>query len=136
MPDLRRLLTLTFVLALTACEGSSGYEIPPQSWHDFDIVVETRPAPVREGMNEFLVIATSPRGLPVSDLVISLRASPQFPWHQAMQDGHSGVYRTAIPLRADDTHVLVQIRQKKTQTVLQYSLLPPVKSASPAANGG
>ena len=136
MPDIRRLLILSFVLALTACENSSGFSIPPQTWHDFDIAVETRPTPVRAGMNEFLVIATSHRGLPVSDLVISLRVSPQFPWHQAIQDGHSGVYRTAIPLRADDTHVLVQVRQKKTQTVLQYSLLPPVSSASPPVNGG
>ena len=136
MADLRRLLILLPALLLASCESDSGFSIPPQTWHDFDIVLETRPTPVRPGMNEFLVMATSRRGLPVSDLVISLRVSAQNPWHQAIQDGHSGVYRTALSLQAGDTHILMQVRQKKTETVLQYSLLPPVRIGNPPANGG
>ena len=87
-------------------------------------MLETRPEPVKTGMNEFLVIATLPSGLPVSDMIVSLRTSDQDPWRQAIQDGHTGVYRTALLIRAGETTVTVQLRQKDTEGLLVYQLRP------------
>lgn len=111
------------LLALTACSSEPGVSIPPQQWKDFEIRVESRPPIPQPGMNEFLVIATETRGRPVHDLVVSLRASEDKPWRQAIQDGLSGVYRRALPVQNPQTQRLtVQLRQGTDETVLSFPL--------------
>ena len=86
--------------------------LEPQKWGNVIFEVESRPAPVRVGMNEFLVIATEERGRPVHDLIVSMRASGEQKWHQAIQDGLSGVYRRAIRVPSN-AHALTLLVQRK-----------------------
>ena len=113
------------VVLLTACSGPDPrYQMAPQKWNDVVIKVESRPTPVRPGMNEFLVLATLERGKPVHDLIISLRAAAELEWQQAIQDGHSGVYRRA--LRVPGTPILyIQLRKKMSEetTVLEFPIV-------------
>lgn len=117
-------------LLLAACGAPEGvYQIPAQKWGDTVIKVESQPAPVVAGMNEFLVLATLERGRPVHDLVVSLRSSDEQPWQQAIQDGFSGVYRKAINVPAGVTQLQVQLRKKRTEdeVVLTFPLFPPAR---------
>lgn len=118
---------LIFILLalLTACSGTApGARIPTQEWQNIVIEVQTRPEPIEPGMNEFLILATEERGRPVHDLVVSVRTRQNEPWHQAIQDGFSGVYRRAMDVAASDTEVAVQIRRKETEetTELHFPL--------------
>ncbi len=114
-------------LVLLACSSEEGAQnrIPPQYWGDVQVRLETRPEPVRPGgMNEFLVIATQKRGLPAYDMVVSLRTSGGEVWRQAIEDGESGVYRRALPVRPTDRVLEVQLRKARgtAQTVLRFPL--------------
>ncbi len=107
---MRILIVALAALLLAACSApEGGYQIPAQKWEDVVIKVESQPAPVVAGMNEFLVLATLERGKPVHDLIVSLRSGEEQPWHQAIQDGHSGVYRKAIDVPAGAFHPQVTI---------------------------
>ena len=123
---MRLLLVGGLCLVLLAC--SSGEDerirIPPQYWGDVQVRLETRPEPVRPGMNEFLVIATQKRGLPAYDMVVSLRTSNGAVWRQAIEDGESGVYRRALAVRPTDRVLEVQLRKARetTETVLRFPL--------------
>jgi len=116
------LLFLTGLL-LQACSDSDVPRLPPQQWQGLEIVLETRPLRVRPGMNEFLVIATTPRGLPGHDMVVSLRMSAKDDWHQTIQDGHSGVFRRAIKVGPGQGSVFVQLKRGEEFTVLEFPLL-------------
>jgi len=77
---------------------------------------------MRPGMNELLVLATGRRGLPVADMVVSLRTSEQEPWRQGIQDGESGVFRRAVQMEPGDTQVFVRLQRGKAETVLAYPI--------------
>jgi len=114
---------LLVVLLLQACSDRDVPRMPAQQWQELNIVLQTRPLQLRPGMNEFLVIATDNRGLPGDDMVVSLRTNAAEPWSQSIQDGHSGVYRRAIKVRAGQRSVMLQLKRGKEQTVLEYPLL-------------
>jgi len=116
---------LALTLLLQGCSGSGNSpEIAAQHWGDAEIDVQTRPLQVRPGMVEFLIIATTARGLPVHDMVVSIRMDDADAWSQTIQDGHSGVYRRAIRVAAGQDMVYVQLRRGQEQVTLDYSLRP------------
>ena len=109
---MRRILLALIAVMVGACsEPDPRYLIQPQKWNDIVIEVESRPTPIRPGMNEFLVIATLEHGKPVPDLIVSLRAEPNDEWQQAIQDGYSGVYRRALRLPGTP-NLYVQLRSQ------------------------
>lgn len=121
---------------LTACSGAGpAARIPTQQWQNMVVEVQTRPEPVQPGMNEFLVLVTEERGRPVYDLIISMRVRADEPWRQAIQDGHSGVYRRALGLVASDAELALQIQRKSdnTGTELYFSLVPTAQVPSSEA---
>lgn len=103
-------------LVLAGCsEPDVKFQIPVQKWEDTVIEVQTRPTPARPGMNEFLILATLERGKPVHNLVISLRGDESHAWQQAIQDGHSGVYRKAVNIPESSHHLYVKLRKKRSE---------------------
>ncbi len=130
---MRRLVCLLgAALLLSACGDENAVRLGPQHWDDTRFVVETRPSPVRRGMTEFIVIATRGSARPGVGYVISLRTRPEESWHQAIQDGFTGVYRRAIWVedpQHDSLQVLVRKSAKKIdegarETVLSFPLQP------------
>ncbi len=124
---MKQFVIALFVLCLSACSAPEEYvPIPVQNWDGTLIEIQTRPAPVSAGMNEFLVIATLERGKPVHDLIVSLRASDAQEWKQAIQDGHSGVYRKAVMVPKGARYIYVDLRKKRSEdaTELKFDLYP------------
>lgn len=131
---MKTLIVALLALTLLACSAPEGeYQIPAQKWDDVVVVIQSRPTPVATGMNEFLVLATLERGKPVHDLIVSLRSSEEQPWQQAIQDGHSGVYRKAVNVPAGVTELQVQLRKKRTEneSVLSFPLFPEQRVPAP-----
>ncbi len=119
---MKRLLPLIASLLLSAC-GGEPYVLGPQVWDNVQIQVETRPSPPTAGMTEFLVIATNSNRTQAHDLVVSLRMSPTAEWKQAIQDGHVGVYRTALRV-ADLRHDVLQVQLRRRSGALGELLFP------------
>ncbi len=112
---MRAWIVAGLALGLAACGAPPAeYVIPAQKWNDVVIEVETRPIPPKVGMNEFLILTTLERGKPVPDLLVSLRTDPQGEWRQAIQDGHSGVHRRAIPIQSVPATLYLELRRKRT----------------------
>ena len=112
-----------FLLVLLAgCSGNERFRLPVQHWKDIQITVETRPEPVQVGMNEFIVMTTDSRGVPVADLVIAIRTGQSGKWRQCIQDGHSGVYRKAIAVRHKGDALTVQLRRRDEQAEFTFPL--------------
>ncbi len=129
---------LCTVLLLVSC-GASKSRLPVQEWQGVTIGVETRPAPVVVGMNEFLVSARGARGAvydllmsargargAVYDLLIFIRVGDNDPWIQSIQDGHTGVYRRALRVGAGQYTLQVRVRRAGQETVLNFALPEPV----------
>lgn len=109
------------VLVLTACgRGGEVTGPPPQQWGNASIAVQTRPAPPRVGMNEFLVIGTESGGKPAWNMIVMLRTGADENWRQAIQDGESGVYRKALPLDPGQQILHVLLRRGGEETVLEF----------------
>lgn len=120
---------------LGACSAGSGPQIAPQQWGRNQVSVETRPAPVRQGMNEFLVLVTAPGRLPVYDLMVELRLEGSAAWGQAIQDGDTGVFRKALRVRGSGPQRLyVRLRPKQGQ-VTQLEFRVPAQSDAGATSG-
>jgi hypothetical protein len=127
-----RSLFLFFVLAgfLSACSDEQAVILGPQQWQDLGIRVETRPSPLRVGMNEFIVIASRDEYKPGVGLVVQLRVGENGKWRQAIQDGFTGVYRRAVQVDDPATQTLfVHLRRSKSDdknddTVLAFPLRP------------
>lgn len=101
-------------LYLVACSTEEPYRLEPQKWEDTIVEIETRPSPPQAGMNEFILIATRDRSMPVNNLIVSIRSNESQNWKQAIQDGYTGVYRTAILVEDPAANVLqVQLRETK-----------------------
>ena len=114
----KRVLLILFVLTLASCADEQAVLLGPQQWQDLEFVVETRPSPVRTGMNEFVVIASREVYKPGVGLIVDIRAHEKIAWRQAIQDGFTGVYRRAIRVNNPQTDVLaVHVRRdKKSQS--------------------
>ena len=94
------------LVMLAACSDEAAVTLGPQQWQDFSFVVESRPSPLRVGMNEFIVIVNREGYKPGVGLIVSLRADDKAEWRQAIQDGFSGVYRRAIQVNNPQSDVL------------------------------
>ncbi len=114
---------LCAVLLLGAC-GADRTRLPVQEWQGVTVGVETRPAPVVMGMNEFLVSARGARGA-AHDLLVSIRMGDDQPWTQAIQDGRTGVYRRALEVRGPNPVLQVQVKRAGQETVLSFALPAP-----------
>jgi len=95
-------------------------EIPTtqfQEMGDYSFRLESRPPHVTAGMNEFLLVGNFKKKFRAYDLIISYRIGPTGKWNQAIQDGHTGVYRKAMRVADPESDVLyVYVKQsKKTQ---------------------
>ncbi|NOY72163.1 MAG: hypothetical protein GXP14_07265 [Gammaproteobacteria bacterium] len=119
----RMFYSVCMLLILTSCSLSGTGMYPQQTWKDLTIHVETRPAPLIKGTNEFLVYATINARQPGSDLIVSIKERGSKKWHQAIQDGHVGVYRRAILIQNPKTNVLqVRIKRDKEVGLLEFAL--------------
>jgi hypothetical protein len=116
------LIMLVPALLIACSRGPVSGALPPQQWGNVSVAVEISPAPPAAGMNEFLVIATDASGRPAWNMVVSLRAGTEDDWHQAIQDGESGVYRKAIALRPGPQTLYVELKRAGEETVLEYAL--------------
>ncbi|MDP1708378.1 MAG: hypothetical protein Q8L89_04860 [Gammaproteobacteria bacterium] len=116
--------TALLCLLLLAC--GAGSRLPTQVWQDVTVGLETRPAPVVAGMNEFLVSAVRPTGAAEYNLLVFIRMDDDQPWVQAIQDGHTGVFRRAIAVRGDAPHTLrVRLVRAGQEGALAFELPPP-----------
>ena len=117
------IVLLATLVAACAREDASPY--PKQSWEDITVEIQTRPLRIEQpGMIEFLVIATrsQPRG-PAHNLLVTIRIDEEGNWHQAIQDGHLGVYRRALPVRDPKSDVLsVRIQYDNREGLLRFPL--------------
>ncbi len=116
---------LATVLVLAACgdHENPAQVIAPQRWNDLQVQIETRPSPPQAGVDEVLVILAAPRGVITYDNVVSLRTSDADEWIQAIQDGHSGVFRRIVELAPGERSTLqVQVRHESNQAVLRFPL--------------
>ncbi len=113
---------------LSACSNEQSVILGPQQWQDLGFRVETRPSPLRVGMNEFIVIASREEYKPGVGLVVMLRVGEDKEWRQAIQDGFTGVYRRAVKVDDPATQSLaVHVRRAKSddkndETVLFFPL--------------
>jgi hypothetical protein len=125
---MKRLIVTLLLLLLSAC-GSEAWAPAPQSWEDITVSIETRPSPVRSGMNEFLVIANRQQKGFMSDLLVHIRTDGSG-WRQAIPDGALGVFRRALPVDDPATdHLHVRLMRKGKETELLFSLAPEANAA-------
>lgn len=125
---MKRLTVMLILLLLGGC-GSEAWSPAPQSWGDITVTIETRPSPVRSGMNEFLVIANRQQKGFMSDLLVHIRTDGS-EWRQAIPDGALGVFRRALPVEdpaTDHLHVLLKRKGKEMEMV--FSLAPDANVA-------
>ena len=119
------LLSGLMASALIACADKNAVTLGPQQWENLTFRIETRPSPLRVGMNEFIVIANRDGSFPGVDLVIMLRVGEEGNWRQAIQDGFSGVYRRSVQVDDPLTQSLsVHVRRSKLEgeTLLSFPL--------------
>ena len=125
------LLAAALATALAGCGGSGGEsggtQLAVQHLGAVEVNVETRPSPPVYGMNEVLVMLSTARGRPVSDVVVSVRGNGDDQWRQAIQDGLVGVYRRAIRISpGSGPQVVVKIEHDGRVDELVFPL-PPVQ---------
>jgi hypothetical protein len=116
------------VAGLASCSsGEDASQIGVRSWGTYDVAVEVRPSPPRPGHNEVVVIITGEHHRPVYDALVAVRADPDQPWVQAIEDGHVGVYRRAVVFgRGPAASLQVRLQRADAQSVLEFpvSLAP------------
>lgn len=117
-------LALALCLAALAACADQDSQAPPQYWKGVEVTIESRPTPPRLGMNEILVVATRPHRQAEHALLVSIRMREDQPWVQAIQDGHTGIFRRAIAMREPGPQTLwVRLQGKTGETVLRFSLV-------------
>jgi len=119
-------------LLLSSCSADEQAWSPaPQSWQDMSIRVETQPSPVRQGMNEFILIANRQQRGFVNDLLVHVRTEDSG-WRQAIPDGALGVFRKALPVRdVQDDHLYVRLTRRGQQGEMTFALAPPGEQGQP-----
>ena len=142
---MNKLIFLCIIAILSACTT----EIPTTAttkWGDYTFRLEARPPIITKGMVELLTIVDFQENLRGWDLILYYRIGPTGRWVQAIQDGHTGVYRRAMKIKDPETDVLyLHVKknqtpeekvknQKRQETVitypLNYSTAAPSKSGS------
>jgi len=111
---MRYLRVIAFCILLAGCGHEKDAYLPPeQVWNGWHVRVEVRPEPLRQGMNEFLIMISDAHGVrPMKGMLVKIRTSIS-KWIQAMPDGAVGVYRRALPVREAANAVLyVRIREE------------------------
>jgi hypothetical protein len=104
------LVLVSFLLASGCTDNAQ--RLPAQNWKNITITIETRPPTLQKGMNEFLVIANEDQRRVADNLVVTLQIKGQEKRHQAIQDGHVGVYRRAISVNDPKNDVLIVTIQR------------------------
>ena len=122
MIDVARYAIAAVLCTLLFACGAERSRLPTQEWQDVVVGVETRPAPVVIGMNEFLVSATRKTGGAEYDLLVFIRMHESEPWTQSIQDGRTGVYRRAIAVGAVPQTLQVRVKRAGQETVLMFPL--------------
>ena len=123
-------LLVVFVGLLSACTDEQAVMLGPQQWEDLGIKVETRPSPIRVGMNEFIVIASRDEYKPGVGLVVNIRVGDNAKWRQAIQDGFTGVYRRAV--RVDDPATQsLKVHLRRTEGDGETELVFPLNQKPP-----
>lgn len=119
---LRHVALCGALLLLSSCSSGDDWDPAPQAWQDFSVRIETRPSPVRQGMNEFLVIASRQQHGFTSDLVVRIRTEDS-DWIQAFPDGALGVYRRALMVKDPiHDHLYVRLERRGQNGELVYPL--------------
>ena len=122
MKKLFVLILLTISLLIAGC-AENAQRLPTQTWENLYVTIETRPPTVQKGMNEFLVIVNEDQKRVANDLIVTLQIKGQTKRHQAIQDGHVGVYRRAVNVINPDTDVLlVEIQREDETGFLEFRL--------------
>jgi len=119
-------------LGLSSCSANEQAWSPAaQSWQDMSIRVETQPTPVRQGMNEFILIANRQQRGFVNDLLVEVHTENSG-WKQAMPDGALGVFRRALPVRdVQNDHLYVRLTRRGQHGEMIFALAPPRAPAQP-----
>ena len=140
---MKKILSLIILLFLASCTT----EIPTtqfQEWGEYSFRLESRPPVIKEGMNEFLFVGNFKDRFRAFDLIVSFRIGESGKWNQAIQDGHTGVYRRAMMVRDVSKDILfVRVKQNKNKMMsdepkedevfqfpLNYSSSPESKSGT------
>lgn len=126
-----RIGLIVLLALLSGCTGEAVVRYGPQQWNETQFVVETRPSPVQAGMNEFIVIATRDDARPGVNFVVSLRIGELGEWHQAIQDGYTGVYRRAVRV-VDPASDVLTVKVRESRGVAETTLYFPLGKPSPA----
>lgn len=133
---MKLILLLVIAWLLVGCAPEYSPTLPDQQWQDITVHIEARPTPLQPGTSEFWVILNDPRGLPVFDVIVNLRADAG-EWQQAIQDGHTGVYRRAVLVKDPPTaNLTVRLRRREQAGELVYPLAPIAVNAGPVSAGG
>jgi len=129
---LKACVLFTAVSLLAACSSDQQtWTPPPQQWQNMSIRIETRPTMIREGMNEFLVIANRQQSGFSSDLMVDVRTEYS-DWKQAMPDGALGVFRRALPVKdVQHDHLYVRLVRKGQQREMMFALAPTKGAKKP-----
>jgi len=110
---MKKIILLISFLFVASCTN----EIPTtqfQEWGEYSFRLESRPPHVKPGMNEFLLVGNFKKKFRAYDLIVYYRMGPTGKWNQAIQDGHTGVYRKALRVTNVETDVLyVHVKQNK-----------------------
>lgn len=86
--------------------------------------IETQPTPIRQGMNEFILIANHQQRGFVNDLLVEVHTE-QSGWKQAIPDGALGVFRKALPVQnVQHDHLYVRLTRRGKHHEMIFSLAP------------
>ena len=122
----RALLGAAIPLLLAAC-GSDEAQMAVKHYGNYTVAIETRPSPIEAGVDEVVVVITGIRHRPLWDALVRLRALPNANWVQAIEDGHTGVYRRAVdfgvPTPTGPLHVEIEENGKATEIDFPLSLI-------------
>ena len=139
---MKKIILLLAVLFIASCTT----EIPTtqfQEWGEYSFRLESRPPQIKPGMNEFLLIGNFKKKFRAYDLIVSFRIGPVGKWSQAIQDGHTGVYRKAMRVTSVEKDVLyVYVKQSKKNMMTEKPIgeqvfeFPLNYSSSPASKSG
>ena len=110
---MKNLIAVLFLsLLVAACTG----DVPRsevKQWKEYTFYLESRPPVIIKGMNELLFLGNYKQKGRAHSLIVNFRMGPEGKWIQAMQDGHTGVYRRAMMVNDPETDVLyVHVKEK------------------------
>jgi len=111
---MNKLILLCALLFITSCTTEIPTS-PTTKWGDYTFRLEARPPVIVEGMIEMLTIVNYKEKLRGWDLILYYRIGPTGKWVQAIQDGHTGVYRRAMKINDPASDVL-HVHVKRNQT--------------------